>query len=82
MTAATGNGDANWWTADLETIDAASGVARRIHRPALQIASPRWSGDGKRIAYIGGIMSDEAVTGGDVYVVPASGGARRTSRRT
>ncbi len=75
VTAAVGNGDANWWTADLETIDAASGLARPIHRPALQIASPRWSGDGKRIAYIGGIMSDEAITGGDVYVVPASGGA-------
>ncbi|HZO92224.1 MAG TPA: S9 family peptidase [Candidatus Baltobacteraceae bacterium] len=75
VTAARGNGDANWWIADLETIDARTGAARSIHRPALQIASPRWSGDGKRIAYIGGIMSDEAVTGGDVYVVPASGGA-------
>jgi dipeptidyl aminopeptidase/acylaminoacyl peptidase len=74
-TAAHGNGDANWWIAELYTIDAASGVATSIHKPELQIASPRWSGDGKRIAYIGGIMSDEAITGGDAYVVPASGGA-------
>ena len=74
-TAAHGNGDANWWVAELFTIDAAHGVATPIHRPELQIASPRWSGDGKRIAYIGGIMSDEGITGGDVYVVPASGGA-------
>ncbi len=75
VTAAHGNGDANWWIAQLYTIDAASGAAKAIHKPELQIASPRWSGDGKRIAYIGGIMSDEAITGGDVYVVPASGGA-------
>jgi dipeptidyl aminopeptidase/acylaminoacyl peptidase len=75
VTAAHGNGDANWWIAELYTIDAVHGVATKIHHPELQIASPRWSGDGKRIAYIGGIMSDEAITGGDVYVVPASGGA-------
>lgn len=74
-TAAHGNGDANWWIAELYTIDAASGAAKVLHKPELQIASPRWSGDGKSIAYIGGIMSDEAITGGDVYVVPASGGA-------
>jgi dipeptidyl aminopeptidase/acylaminoacyl peptidase len=40
----------------------------------MQMASPRWSGDGARIAFIGGIMSDEGVTGGDVFVVPAAGG--------
>jgi dipeptidyl aminopeptidase/acylaminoacyl peptidase len=38
------------------------------------MASPRWSGDGTRIAYIGGIMSDQGSTGGDVYVIPAAGG--------
>jgi dipeptidyl aminopeptidase/acylaminoacyl peptidase len=74
-TAARGDGDANWWVAELYTIDAAHGVATKIHRPELQIASPRWSGDGNRIAYIGGLMSDEGITGGDVYVVSASGGA-------
>jgi dipeptidyl aminopeptidase/acylaminoacyl peptidase len=74
-TAAHGNGDANWWIAQLYTIDAQSGAAHSIHKPELQIASPRWLGDGKRIAYIGGIMSDEAITGGDVFVVPASGGS-------
>lgn len=74
-TAAHGNGDANWWVANLYTVDVTSGAAKQIHHPALQIASPRWSGDGRSIAYIGGIMSDEGITGGDVYVVPASGGA-------
>jgi dipeptidyl aminopeptidase/acylaminoacyl peptidase len=74
-TAAHGDGDANWWVAELYAIDEKSGTATSIHHPDLQIASPRWSGDGKRIAYIGGIMSDESITGGDVYVVPANGGA-------
>ncbi|MEA2720440.1 MAG: hypothetical protein QOJ39_2304 [Candidatus Eremiobacteraeota bacterium] len=74
-TAAHGNGDANWWIAELYVLDAAHGIATKIHHPELQIASPRWSGDGKRIAYIGGLMSDQGITGGDVYVVPASGGA-------
>ncbi len=74
-TAAHGNGDANWWIAELYLLDAKGTAARAIHKPELQIASPRYSGDGKQIAYIGGIMSDEAITGGDVYVLPAAGGA-------
>jgi len=40
----------------------------------LQIALPRWSDDGKQIAFIGGLMSDQGSTGGDIWVVPASGG--------
>jgi dipeptidyl aminopeptidase/acylaminoacyl peptidase len=90
-TAAHGNGDANWWIAELYTLDLAGGVATRLPitpstptvvtlssskgaPPSQQMAQPRWSGDGKRIAYIGGLMSDEGITGGDVYVVPAAGG--------
>jgi dipeptidyl aminopeptidase/acylaminoacyl peptidase len=34
----------------------------------LQIALPRWSPDGKTIAFIGGLMSDQGVVGGDVWV--------------
>ena len=40
----------------------------------MQIAVPRFSPDGKQIAFIGGIMSDQGATGGDVYLMPASGG--------
>ncbi len=40
----------------------------------LQIAQPTWSPDGKSIAFIGGLMSDQGVTGGDVWIVPSAGG--------
>src|SRR5258708_17531192 len=43
----------------------------------MQIAGPRWSPDGKSIAVIHGIMSDEGSTGGDIYVIPAAGGAAK-----
>jgi dipeptidyl aminopeptidase/acylaminoacyl peptidase len=75
VTAAHGSGDDNWWIAELDLLDAQSGALTTVLKPQLQIASPRWSGDGTRIAYIGGLMSDEGITGGDVYVMPAAGGA-------
>jgi len=74
VTAAHGSGDDNWWIAELDTIDANSGAVRVLLKPQLQMASPRWSGNGTRIAYIGGIMSDEGITGGDIYVLAAAGG--------
>jgi dipeptidyl aminopeptidase/acylaminoacyl peptidase len=43
----------------------------------LQIAVPRWSPDGKAIAFIGGLMSDQGSTGGDVWIVSAEGGKPR-----
>jgi dipeptidyl aminopeptidase/acylaminoacyl peptidase len=74
VSAAHGSGDDNWWVAELDLVDANSGAAHVLFKPTMQIASPRWSGDGRRIAYIGGIMSDEAITGGDIYVIAADGG--------
>ncbi len=74
-TAAKGNGDNNWWVARLFTISAAPGEAHQVYKPALQIADPRWSPDGKQIAFISGLMSDEGSTGGDIFAVPAPGGA-------
>jgi dipeptidyl aminopeptidase/acylaminoacyl peptidase len=40
----------------------------------LQIAVPRFSPDGKQIAFIGGLMSDQGSIGGDVYLIPTTGG--------
>ncbi len=72
-TAATGNGDNNWWIAQLYTISVASGDINQVFKAPFQIARPRWSPDAKQIALIGGLMSDEGSTGGDIYMVPAAG---------
>jgi len=48
-----------------------------LYKPSVQIATPRWSPDGGSIAFIGGLMSDEGSTGGDVFLLPAAGGAVR-----
>ena len=74
-------GENNWWVARLYT-QARDGSLKCILAPAevtgplhgLQIAVPRWSPDGKEIAFIGGLMSDQGVTGGDVWIVPSGGG--------
>jgi len=43
----------------------------------LQIAVPRFSPDGEQIAFIGGLMSDQGSVGGDIYLVPSTGGEPR-----
>jgi dipeptidyl aminopeptidase/acylaminoacyl peptidase len=77
-------GENNWWVAKLytQTLDqspkailAPAEVAGPLH--GLQIAVPRWSPDGKAIAFIGGLMSDQGSTGGDVWILPSSGGQPR-----
>ena len=81
-TSAPAPGENNWWTAKLYTTDRVSDfdkfslgtyrpIATLIATPDTQINRPRWSPDGKWIAYIGGLMSDFGSVGGDVYVVPA-----------
>jgi dipeptidyl aminopeptidase/acylaminoacyl peptidase len=77
VSAAHGSGDANWWVARLYSADSQSGEMREIYRPKLQIADPRVSPDGRSVAFIEGLMSDEGSTGGDVFVVPIGGGAAR-----
>lgn len=72
-----GAGDANWWVARIYRADLATGEMHEIYKPKLQIAGPRISPDGKIVAFIEGLMSDEGSTGGDVLVVPISGGAAR-----
>jgi dipeptidyl aminopeptidase/acylaminoacyl peptidase len=78
-------GENNWWVAQLYTqglggeqpksILDTTKISGPLH--GLQIAVPRWSPDGTQIAFIGGLMSDQGSTGGDVYVIPASGGEPR-----
>ena len=76
-TAAPGPADNNWWIAKLYTIDEASGQMKVLHSPPIerQLALPRWSPDGKNVAFIGGLMSDEGFTGGDIFTISSEGGA-------
>ena len=78
-------GENNWWVAQLYTQPLAGGQPRAVldpeHTPGplhgLQIAVPRWSPDGQQIAFIGGLMSDQGATGGDIYLISAAGGAAK-----
>jgi dipeptidyl aminopeptidase/acylaminoacyl peptidase len=76
-------GENNWWVAKLYTSRTGSEeapqvvldpskVAGSLH--GLQIAVPRFSPDGTKIAFIGGLMSDQGSTGGDLYIVSSTGG--------
>ncbi|HLK33623.1 MAG TPA: S9 family peptidase [Terriglobales bacterium] len=76
VTAAHGEGDNNWYIARLYTL-ALDGQMHEVYRPPEQMAQPHYSPDGKFIAFIAGIMSDEGATGGDIYTVPATGGQAR-----
>jgi dipeptidyl aminopeptidase/acylaminoacyl peptidase len=80
-TAAHGNGDDNWYVAQIYIFDAANlAEPQSIYKSNLQIGTPKWSPDGKSIAFIAGLMSDEPVVGGDIYTRPAnssSGGDAR-----
>ena len=73
VTAAPGPGDNNWWIAQIYTIDIAKGGATSIYKPSRQVAMPRWSPDGKSIAFVEGIMSDEGSHGGDLCTIAANG---------
>src|ERR1700737_4422275 len=74
VTSALGNGDNNWYVAELSTLDPTTGLMKSIYKPKLQIANPVWSPDGKQIAFIEGLMSDEGLTGGDIHVISSDGG--------
>ena len=73
-------GENNWWVAKLYT-QALDGSPKAILAPAdvagplhgLQIAVPRWAPDGKAVAFIGGLMSDQGSTGGDVWIISSAG---------
>jgi dipeptidyl aminopeptidase/acylaminoacyl peptidase len=74
-------GENNWWVAKLYT-QIPQSQPQVIFDPnttpgplhGLQIAVPCWSPDGRQIAFIGGLMSDQGSTGGDIYVIPSAGG--------
>ena len=77
-TAAKGDGDNNWWLAELDAFDLTPGAARQIvgpHYDKYQMSMPRMAPDGKSVLFIGGIMSDFGPLGGEVYEVAFGGGS-------
>ena len=81
-------GENNWWVAKLY-VQAIEGAPKAILTPSevtgpmhgMQIAVPRWSPDEREIAFIGGLMSDQGSTGGDVWIISAAGGGAARSDR-
>jgi dipeptidyl aminopeptidase/acylaminoacyl peptidase len=67
----------SWYRPRLARIDVASGEARTLYAPERQIARPVWSPDSNAIAVISSTWSDPGMTGGDLFLVPADGGAAR-----
>ncbi len=76
-TAASPPGDDNWYIAKLYRQAVVTPEPQLLYQSKLQIALPRWSPDGTSIAFIAGLMSDEGGTGGEIYIVPASGGSAK-----
>jgi dipeptidyl aminopeptidase/acylaminoacyl peptidase len=74
--AAQGDGDDNWWIAQLYKLTA-DGKMSSLYKPKLQIANPRFSPDGRHIAFIEGLMSDQGSNGGDVYTIAPDGSSIR-----
>ena len=76
-TAATGDGNAHWWSARLYAFEAKSAAARLLYAPTdrrQQLSNPKVSPDGASVSFIGGLMSDFNAPGGDAFVVPLAGG--------
>jgi dipeptidyl aminopeptidase/acylaminoacyl peptidase len=77
-TAAAGDGDDHWWLAKLYAFDRDRQHDRLLYAPEnaqQQLAMPIVSRDGRRVAFIAGLMSDFGSTGGEIYTVPIAGGA-------
>jgi dipeptidyl aminopeptidase/acylaminoacyl peptidase len=77
-TAAKGDGDNNWWLADLDAFDLAHSAPRKIagaQWAKYQMSMPRMAPDGKSVVFVGGIMSDFGPLGGEIYEVAFEGGA-------
>jgi dipeptidyl aminopeptidase/acylaminoacyl peptidase len=77
LTAAKGNGDNNWYIAELFLLDTTAEQMKSIYKPKLQIARPAVSTDGKSVAFVEGLMSDEGSVGGDVFLLPLTRGTPR-----
>jgi dipeptidyl aminopeptidase/acylaminoacyl peptidase len=75
-TAAPPPGDDNWYIATLYQQSVFGKDTVSIYKPNRQIAVPRWSPDGRRVAFIEGLMSDQGGTGGEIFIVDAGSSSK------
>jgi dipeptidyl aminopeptidase/acylaminoacyl peptidase len=69
FTGASPPGDDNWYIAQLYQQNLQDKAPEMLYKPTRQIAVPRWSPDGSRIAFIEGLMSDQGGTGGEIFML-------------
>jgi dipeptidyl aminopeptidase/acylaminoacyl peptidase len=68
-------GDDNWYIASIYRQDISQSEPKLVYKPKLQIALPKFSPDGRQIAFIEGLLSDQGGIGGEIFLVDANGGA-------
>jgi dipeptidyl aminopeptidase/acylaminoacyl peptidase len=62
-------GDNGWFDAELSIVEASGGEPQRLVWTGKQFAVPRWSPDGRHVAFISCTWSDPGLVGGDLFVV-------------
>jgi dipeptidyl aminopeptidase/acylaminoacyl peptidase len=72
-----GPDETDWYRGLVGVVDAGGSAVRTLVRPQGQAGALAWSPDSARIAYVSAEWSDHGLVGGDVFVVPAEGGATR-----
>lgn len=75
-TAAPPPGDDNWYIAKIYTQNISGRDTVLIYKPQMQVAAPKFSPDGKHIAFIEGLMSDQGGTGGEIFMVDATANSK------
>jgi dipeptidyl aminopeptidase/acylaminoacyl peptidase len=63
-----------WYAAQIHTVDIATGTMQQSCTMRNQIGRLTWSPDGRSIAFVSGVMSDEGNVSGEVYIVSAEAG--------
>lgn len=68
------NPSESWYSAQLYTVDVATGESWQVCQTAHQLGRLTWSPDSASIAFVSGVMSDQGNVAGELFVVPAAGG--------
>jgi dipeptidyl aminopeptidase/acylaminoacyl peptidase len=62
-------GDDGWFDAELSVVASSGGEPKQLIKTGKQFAMPRWSPDGRYVAYISCTWSDPGLVGGDLFVM-------------